>query len=132
MSKMEDLIERSFGAMCVVGAALAIAGAIAVVAFGFTGCQPDYSTGTRAGTIAKLSYKGIWWKCWTGQLVMGGVRPTGSGAVANTWDFSTTDGELAKKLQAAMDSGATVEIEYREWLRGPITLDQSHEALRIK
>ncbi len=87
----------------------------------------DYSDGDRAGTITKLSRKGIICKTWEGQIFMGGLKnqtQTSSNGkssvdtmVANTWDFTVEDVSLVPKIQAAMDSGQRITLHYREeWL----------------
>ena len=112
---------------------------LALVAVGFVaaglvkmqGCAPNYSTGTRAGTINKLSHKGIIWQSWEGSMVLGGMKAGTSGGVANVWDFSTTDDALALELQAALDKGEPVEVWYNEWLVGPWRISTTHEAKQI-
>jgi len=63
--------------------ATAIVGVLVTILVGaFGGCS--VSNGDRMGTLTKFSYKGIVWKTWEGEMVMGGVV---NGA-ANVWDFS--------------------------------------------
>jgi hypothetical protein len=82
----------------------------------------EYSEGSRSGVISKFSKKGIIWKTWEGEMVLGGLRSTADGAVANVWHFSLDRvkahnedvGALAKQINAAKDSGKRIRLEYKQ------------------
>lgn len=99
------------------------------------GCAPNYSVGERVGVVNKVSHKGLLIKDYTAQVNLGGMRAVstkaGDAFVTNVWDVSTTDAAIAKQLQEAANSGATVKVEYREWFIPPARLTHSHEALSV-
>lgn len=77
----------------------------------------DYSKGFRAGTVIKLSEKGIVFKTYEGQLNMGMVVTDNAAASAtnNLWSFSVEKNpELIKSLENAMLSGHRVKLNYKE------------------
>ncbi|MBC8109905.1 MAG: hypothetical protein H7Y04_02475 [Verrucomicrobia bacterium] len=87
---------------------------VAVLAF-FT--FTSYSDGTRAGTVVKLSKRGVLLKTWEGQLNMGGVTNTqGGNSVSSLWEFSvdSKEEEVLKKLHECELSGQRVSLAYRE------------------
>jgi hypothetical protein len=45
--------------------------------FLFSGCSHNYSDGYRVGYVRKFSRKGLIWKSWEGELLLGGVVSTG-------------------------------------------------------
>lgn len=98
---------------------------------GCTGCGDGYSEGDRTGTISKLSRKGITFKSWEGEMVLGGVRAGENGsAVANVWRFHVPD-HLAAKVQAAQTKGAAVTLHYRQWMVPPIDQDSEYDVTAI-
>jgi hypothetical protein len=78
----------------------------------------SYSSGYRAGTIIKLSHKGVAFKTYEGQLNLGMVLSDdpGGAAVSNIWDFSVPASrkETVTKLENAMLSGQRVKVHYEE------------------
>ncbi len=83
----------------------------------------DYSEGYRQGTITKFSRKGIFWKTWEGEMVLGGVRSTSDGGmIANTWTFSldrqTKHNEslqrLVEQLVEAQQCGSPTRLHYNQ------------------
>lgn len=77
-----------------------------------------YSEGERVGTLFKFSRKGLFWKTWEGEVLLGGLRGS-SGSTANTWEFSVRrqDAEqLVPALKAAADSGNRVRLYYSQAL----------------
>ena len=52
-----------------------------------------------------------------------------------TWDFSIRDRpenqDLIRQVQTAQESGAPVQVRYREWLEPPISLGTKYEALTV-
>lgn len=90
------------------------------------GCG-EYSDGVRIGTIQKFSYKGLVAKTWEGEMLLGGLKrktsSTSDGGittsmVANVWNFTVEDPAIIAKLKEAMDSGAQVQIKYRQEIIG--------------
>lgn len=78
-----------------------------------------YSDGNRAGTIIKISKKGVLLKTWEGELNLGMVITDNGGAAVgaqnNIWHFSAEDDdELTKKLIEANKSGKRVQLKYKE------------------
>lgn len=81
----------------------------------------SYSEGFRAGTVMKLSRKGVVFKTFEGQLNLGMVLSEGSeGAahteVSNLWEFSVlrSDSEVRKDLERVMLSGRRAKLHYEE------------------
>ena|SRR5215813_10078602 len=84
------------------------------------GCIPGYSDGWRAGQVTKFSFKGLIHKTWEGQMALGGFKAADQGVVANVWDFSVPDPEVAKLVLAAQESGKRVKLHYsQEWFVAP-------------
>ncbi|MCS6822882.1 MAG: hypothetical protein NZ529_01210 [Cytophagaceae bacterium] len=78
-----------------------------------------YSTGSRVGTLVKLSKKGLFFKTWEGELNMAMVvGETGSAsAPAKPWFFSVNaddDDQIIKDLDALQ--GKRVRLFYEEYL----------------
>jgi len=77
------------------------------------GSNWTYSDGTRAGTLIKLSRKGVVWKTYEGQLNLGGFQESGDeGIVGNIWNFSVPKKKFYQKLQEY--EGQRVRLHYRE------------------
>jgi hypothetical protein len=71
------------------------------------------SDGIRTGTIVKLSQKGMIWRTWEGQLMIGSVT---SGEI---WDFSLDDWDintkqLAKELSDYQSKMTPVNLKYHQ------------------
>ncbi len=76
-------------------------------------CSWTYSKGTRAGTLIKISYKGVVFKTYEGQLNLGGFQSDpDSGIAGNIWNFSVADDEIYQKLQDY--EGRQVKLYYRQ------------------
>lgn len=90
------------------------------LAAGLAGCGVTYSEGDRAGSVIKISYKGLLCKSWEGQLATDGfVSATdekGNRSSSNVFEFSVTDPAIVKKLQEAQESGARVKLHYDQAL----------------
>ncbi|MEM6320057.1 MAG: hypothetical protein AAF960_20460 [Bacteroidota bacterium] len=95
---------------------LFIFGLLAGVAF-LVFANMDYSVGSRAGELIKISEKGVVFKTYEGQLSLGGVSMTGSGEpnIGNVWDFSVTDEAVFEKMDQLR--GKKVILTYREKYR---------------
>lgn len=110
---------------------IAIVGILAALVIGGTGgCS--VSDGTRVGTITKFSKKGLMVKSWEGEMVLGGVRAAiQGGTVANNWQFTVLNSELAPKVEALI--GKEVRVKYHQvWIHNPVTRDTSYEVLAIE
>ena len=76
-------------------------------------CSWTFSEGTRAGTLIKISLKGVVFKTYEGQLNLGGFQSDPeSGVTGNIWDFSVGRKEIYQELQAY--EGRQVKLHYRE------------------
>lgn len=96
-------------------------------------CDRGYSDGDRTGVIYKFSHKGIWFKSWEGEMLLGGARQTDQGTVANVWEFTVLDNALVSSVRAAQESGKPVQIHYIQWLNAsPFEADTDYEVLSIK
>lgn len=76
----------------------------------------SYSEGSRAGTIVKLSHRGVLIKTYEGQLNMGGVSGETGSPASSLWDFSVDGGkdEIIKQLEEASLNGKRVKLYYKE------------------
>lgn len=78
----------------------------------------NYSDGYRAGTVIKLSNKGLVFKTYEGDLNLGMVMNESENpvSVSNIWPFSVSasDKEVLDQLEAAMMSGRRAKLHYRE------------------
>ena len=86
---------------------------VAVLAFFMFGY---YSDGTRAGVPMKISKRGVIFKTYEGQLNVGGITNTNTGAIPTVWDFSVTNqgDSVIQELNRAIDEGKRVKIYYKE------------------
>jgi hypothetical protein len=76
-------------------------------------CNWTYSNGTRAGNLIKISYKGVVFKTYEGQLNLGGFQGTDqSGLSGNIWDFSVWKDDIYDELQNY--EGKQVKLHYRQ------------------
>lgn len=73
-----------------------------------------YSTGSRAGTVSKLSERGYVFKTYEGVLSEGGFSGETGALQARYWDFSAKDEAVVEKLQRAMATGERVTLKYNE------------------
>jgi hypothetical protein len=72
----------------------------------------SYSDGERAGFVQKFSRKGWICKTWEGQMAM----VTLPGTVADKFDFTVRDNEVAKQINANIGKRMTVHYEQRKWI----------------
>jgi hypothetical protein len=96
----------------------------------------NYSDGYRAGTVIKLSRKGLLFKTYEGQLNLGmGIRDQNSSvAVSNLWDFSvpSSDSAALHNLDVALMSGKRVKLHYREkFLTVPWRGDTKYQVYKV-
>ncbi len=76
----------------------------------------NYSTGTRTGYVTKISHKGYIFKTYEGELNFGffGGTPAGGKPSENIWNFSVSNGEVARQVEEASKSGQKVTLHYKE------------------
>ncbi len=74
-----------------------------------------YSDGTRAGTLTKISKKGVVFKTYEGQLNLGGFQHDPEGISGNIWDFSVPKKDVYEQLQHF--EGKQVKLFYKERYR---------------
>ncbi len=92
-----------------------IIGIIGVAGF-FLVSNYTYSKGARAGTLIKLSKKGVMFKTYEGQLNLGGFKTEGAeGISGNIWEFSVWKDAVYDELQDY--EGHQVKLFYREIIR---------------
>jgi hypothetical protein len=78
-----------------------------------------YSKGEKAGTLVKLSEKGIIFKTWEGELntfMVVSDQAAASAAVTNLFNFSVlaSDKEVIETIQTAIHSGHRITLYYKE------------------
>lgn len=76
----------------------------------------SYSSGTRAGTVVKLSTRGVLIKTYEGQLNLGGFSGETGSPASSLWDFSVDIGkkEVIGQLEEASLNGKRVKLYYKE------------------
>jgi len=74
----------------------------------------EVSNGTRTGTIVQFSEKGIPWKAYSGEIVLGGVGSTQSGMIANVWHFSIDNWTLRGEDKAALVEAFQYVVEHEK------------------
>lgn len=78
----------------------------------------NYSVGSRAGELIKISEKGVVFKTFEGQVSLGGLTMTGNGEdanIGNVWEFSVTDRAVFEKMDQLR--GKKVILTYKEKYR---------------
>ncbi len=79
-------------------------------------CNWTYSEGQRAGTLIKISNKGVVFKTYEGQLNLGGIAAGNEeGMIGNIWSFSVWKNDIYHQLQDYQ--GQRVKLYYREKLK---------------
>jgi len=96
----------------------------------------NYSEGYRAGTVIKLSNKGVLFKTYEGELNLGMIMNESENpvSVSNIWPFSVdeSDKEVFAKLESAMMEGSRVKLHYREkFLAVPWRGDTRHIVYKV-
>lgn len=106
-------------------------------AVGFPGgINSTYSEGSRMVIVNKLSYKGLVFKSYEAEGIMIGLRQSQDGngsetVSANVFSFNV-DPDAVEKVKAAMNTGKTVEVVYREWFITPFSISGSHVVYDVK
>ena len=97
------------------------------LALAFAGCGQNFSSGTRAGVVTKLSEKGLLWKSLEGDLVMA-LPPESGISIPEHFRFSVDPDDIVTvdKLQAALKSGRRVNLVYRQWFAKPLSIDTDY------
>lgn len=72
----------------------------------------SYSDGERAGFLQKFSRKGWVCKTWEGEMAL----VTLPGTVAEKFDFTVIDDDVAKQLSANVGKRLSVHYEQRKWI----------------
>lgn len=78
----------------------------------------NYSVGSRAGELIKISEKGVVFKTYEGQVSLGGLTMTGNGTdtnIGNVWEFSVTDKAVFERMDQLR--GKKVILTYKEKYR---------------
>jgi hypothetical protein len=95
----------------------------------------NYSEGTRAGVVVKMSKRGYVFKTFEGQLNVGGLTSDGSGVIPSVWDFSVKRNheEVIKTLEDAQMSGDRVKVYYKEkYFRFPWIADTKYYVYKVE
>ena len=89
---------------------------ILVLAIGSYFVFGNYSQGTRAGTVVKMSHRGVLFKTYEGQLNLGGFSGETGSPASSLWDFSVdaSKDEIIKQLEDASLNGKRVKLYYNE------------------
>jgi len=76
----------------------------------------SFSEGYRAGTVMKMSKKGLMFKTYEGQLNTGGGFGSDGDVTSSIWNFSVAPGdkEVIKDIERAVDNGNRVKLHYEE------------------
>ncbi|MGL4630830.1 MAG: hypothetical protein ACRCVT_06435 [Leadbetterella sp.] len=74
----------------------------------------QYSDGTRAGTVSKISKKGYIFKTVEGELNVGGFSGETGSMITNIWKFSVDNDSVYTLLKKAQSTGERVTLSYDE------------------
>lgn len=111
---------------------VAIAIVVLIIARITGGVYNNYSDGDRTGVITKISKKGLIWKSWEGDMLVGGMTKDDNGTmVPTTWKFSLPNtaagNELAAKISEKSAGGGKVTLHYNQWWIKPIALSTDYQ-----
>lgn len=100
------------------------------------GVYKGYSDGERTGVITKISKKGLIFKSWEGDMLVGGMATNSDGTmVPATWQFSfpadAAGDALAAEISAKSAGATKVTIHYNQWWIKPIRLSTDYQADKI-
>lgn len=97
-----------------------------------TCCGRGYSVGERSGTVYKLSYKGLMYKSYEGELLLGTATGGNNGTMTpDVWKFTVVDQNVAHKIQAANEAGRRVTLHYVQWFQSPCSMDTDYEIVDV-
>jgi hypothetical protein len=85
---------------------------LALAGFTWLTLHWSYSDGERAGFVQKFSRKGWVCKTWEGEMAM----VTLPGTVAEKFNFTVRDDDVAKQINANIGKRMTVHYEQRKWI----------------
>jgi hypothetical protein len=91
---------------------IVVAIVLGLVVFTWLTLHWAYSEGERAGFLQKFSRKGWICKTWEGEIAL----VTLPGTVAEKFDFTVRDDDLAKRLGADIGQRVNVHYEQRKWI----------------
>lgn len=113
---------------------LAIIGLIlSLVGGAVTSCA--VSNGSRKGNLTKFAHKGLMFKTYEGELVMGGLNANGG---ANVWDFSVkrnnpNKDKIVAELNQAIELDVPVTIKYEQsYFVNLLNGNTSYDAIEVK
>lgn len=128
-------INRKFGFTLIeLGVTLVFAAFAIGIFAGAIGNVVGTSDGKRVGVLTKFSHKGLFIKSYEGELNMGGVRNNvnskgESSVVANVWEFSCSNPQMAEKLENLV--GKEVVIKYHQSFAG-LQRDTSYDVVSVE
>lgn len=126
---------EKFVVICILSVALSVLALVGAMIYGnIFGLMPNYSDGDRSGVVVKISKKGVLFKSWEGQVLLGGMTKGAEGTmVPTTWSFSIPAKEvgLANQLAEASNTGKRVTLSYHEFLIGPLTLSTPYVVTKV-
>lgn len=104
-----------------------------MTAIAHVGLFPNYSDGSRAGLIQKVSRKGLWCKSVEGELVLQsfGSKAANPGAFSDTWQFTVVDEKIVAQLEQAMTSGKITRLTYQQWFVKPMCNDTPYVITKV-
>ncbi len=108
-------------AICIAVAAVLVFAGLAFLSPFFGGLNMKYSTGQRTGIVYKISSdKGVYWKTCEGELSLLLTTRNGEGGLINQiFEFSCSDTNVARQLEAAAIVGKPITVHYIQyWVRG--------------
>lgn len=88
----------------------------------FGGCyglsKVEYSDGYRDGTIQKMSKKGVVWKTYEGEMILGGLDFQNDGSGGGTlnrqsFHFTVSDKKIIDEIEA-LPTGKKIRLHYRQ------------------
>jgi hypothetical protein len=95
----------------------------------------NYSDGSRAGVVVKMSKRGYIFKTYEGQLNAGGVASSGSSLIPTVWDFSVKRNkeDIVKSLEDAQMTGERVKLYYKEkYFKFPWIADTKYYVYKVE
>jgi len=135
MNNKMNRYNRKFGFTLIELGVTIVFAAVAIGIFaGAIGNVVGTSDGKRVGVLTKFSHKGLFIKSYEGELNMGGLRNKlnsdgNSISVANVWEFSCSNVQMAEKLENLV--GKEVVIKYHQSFAG-LQRDTSYDVVSVE
>jgi len=135
MKNKMNRYNRKFGFTLIELGVTIVFAAVAIGIFaGAIGNVVGTSDGKRVGVLTKFSHKGLFIKSYEGELNMGGLRNKlnsdgNSISVANVWEFSCSNVQMAEKLENLV--GKEVVIKYHQSFAG-LQRDTSYDVVSVE